>query len=266
MKGKKKKGILEMASVLWMIALWAISGGVCSAAQENRLPPLIQATTPESDYKAMVSLELGVTPLLQEADFDEAFANVLPACVRIQAGNHYASGSIYKMLEKEIVIVSNRHVLEYWNEDGCVTFFDGSVLGGSLIGLSDSSDVGFVRVPAEDLPYESLLFLRNIRLEDQAEEVARGEAFFAIDIASQWNMPVRREGKILSPLIFLEEFQEEMIYAEGRAYPGMSGCGIFDGCGRYLGMLTGGTLEGEIAAVPAKTIGQVYEEIRGSDN
>lgn len=261
MNGKKRKGVWKAASVLWIIAFWFIEGGVCFAAEPNGLPHLIQATTPESDYQAAVSLELAVTPLLQEKDYDRAFANVLSACVRIQAGDHYASGCIYKMLEKEIVIVTNRHVLEYWNEDSYVTFFDGSVLTGSLIGVSDCSDVGFLSTPTEELPYEALLFLRNIRLADRLEEIEQGEGFFAVDIASQWNMPVRKEGEILSPSVFLEEFQEEMIYARGDACPGMSGCGIFDGFGRYWGMLTGGTLDGEIAAVPVKTIRQVYEEI-----
>ena len=62
---------------------------------------------------------------------------------------------------------------------------------------------------------------------------------------------------MIEPLIYLEDFQREMLYGKGEVLPGMSGSGVFDGYGHYLGMLTGGTLQGEIAAVPAKTI---YDE------
>ena len=52
-----------------------------------------------------------------------------------------------------------------------------------------------------------------------------------------------------------------MLYGNGDAIPGMSGCGVFDGHGYYLGMLSGGTLQSEVAAVPAQTIYVQYEEI-----
>ncbi len=260
MKGKKRRGGLTALSALWATVLWLNLGSFCLAAEENRLPPLIQATTLEGDYRAAVSLELAVTPLQKEEDFDRAFVHVLPSCVRVQAGDHYGSGCIYKMLEEEIVIVTNRHVLAYWGEESYVTFFDGRVLEGKVMGVSEDFDVGFISVSTEELSYEELLSLRNIRLADR--KAKQGEKFFAVDVASQWNMPVKRDGEILSPSVFLEAFQAEMIYAQGRAYPGMSGCGIFDGFGTYLGMLTGGTLEGEIAAVPAKSIQQAYQNER----
>ena len=65
------------------------------------------------------------------------------------------------------------------------------------------------------------------------------------------------EGEILATLMYLEDFGMEMLYAKGEAIPGMSGGGVFDRSGNYLGMLTGATLQNELAAVPAKII---YEE------
>ncbi len=62
---------------------------------------------------------------------EDAFglSEVLGSCVRIQAEGHHGSGSIYRLLEDEIIIVTNWHVLQYWNEDSYVTFFNGA--GGS---------------------------------------------------------------------------------------------------------------------------------------
>lgn len=235
------------------------------AADKEELPHLIQTTTLEEDYKAAVSLELAMTPLAKEDDLQQAYANVLCSCVRIQVEGHYGSGSIYKMLEKEMIIVTNRHVLQYWNEDSYVTFFDGRVSGGSLLGISKEEDLGFISVPTDRFSYEELLSYRNVRMrrsvegDNKKEEIpVNGSRLFLVDLASEWNTPVMKEGEIISPLIYLEDFHTEMLYAKGDAVPGMSGCGVFDGYGNYLGMLTGGTMQGEIAAVPAETINRKY--------
>ena len=48
------------------------------------------------------------------------------------------------------------------------------------------------------------------------------------------------------------------------ARAGMSGGGIFDGYGNLIGMVTGGTLQNEIAGVPLTDLMEVYEEIKGA--
>lgn len=232
--------------------------------EEEQLPPLIQATTLESDYKAMTGLGLAFTSLSPREDLQQAFENVLCSCVRIRVEGHYGSGSIYKMTENEIIIVSNGHVLQYWNEDSYVTFFNGTVMGGALLGVSGEADVGFISVSTADFTYEELLCYRNVR--EAAKLLLEGEGIFFADMATDWRTPVCVSGEIISPLIYLEDFQSEMLYGKGEAVPGMSGSGVFDGYGCYLGMVTGGTLQGEIAAVPAETIAQEYEKIKTADN
>ncbi|WP_160559915.1 serine protease family protein [Parablautia muri] len=246
-------------------------GAVTSGSGEERRISLIQATTLESDYKGMVMLGLAYTPYLEEEDLQKAFDNVLRSCVRFQVKGHYGSGSIYKMTENEIILVTNRHVLQYWNEDSYVTFFNGRVSEGMALGVSDEADVGFVSISVEEFTYEELLFFREIRMEQQrigngAKDLEivipeAGRKFFMVDMASEWNAPVMRQGEVVGAILFLEDFQAEMLYGKGDAIPGMSGCGVFDGHGYYLGMLSGGTLQSEIAAVPAQTIDAAYEKI-----
>ena len=55
-----------------------------------------------------------------------------------------------------------------------------------------------------------------------------------------------------------------MLYGHGFARAGMSGGGIFDGYGNLIGMVTGGTLQNEIAGVPLTDLMEVYEEIKGA--
>lgn len=230
-----------------------------------KLPPLIQATTLKSDYEAIASLGLAFTPLTTKDEAQQAYENILCSCVRVQVEGYYGSGSIYKMPENEIIIVTNRHVLQYWNEDSYVTFFNGAVAGGEVLLISEEADVGFINVPVGAFTYEELLKYRNVRGvgagTEQVKELSGGSRIFMVDMASDWRNPVRMDGEIILPLIYLEDFQSEMLYGKGEAVPGMSGSGVFDGFGNYLGMLTGGTLQGEIAAVPEKIVEEEYEKM-----
>ena len=54
-----------------------------------------------------------------------------------------------------------------------------------------------------------------------------------------------------------------MLYGHGFAREGMSGGGMFDGCGRLIGLLTGGTYQNEIAGVPVDQVVSAYREIAG---
>ncbi len=247
-----------------------------SAAEEQPLPPLIQTTTPEGDYKAITGLNLAQTAVLSKEDTRKAYENILCSCVRIQAGEHYGSGSIFRMLEDEMILVTNSHVLQYWDEESYVTFFGGRAESAAVLGMSEKADVGFLSVPTESFSWEELLRFRNVRLwepaasRSSAKETGRsgagdseGTAYFGVDMATDPYHPVMEEGEIISFSMYLEDFEREMIYGTGSAVPGMSGSGVFDGYGYYLGMLTGGTPQGEVAAVPAEVIASTFLKLSG---
>lgn len=182
--------------------------------------------------------------------------SVQTECVRIQAEGHYGSGSILKISDQEAVIVTNRHVLLYWSEDSYVTFFHGASCGGEILWMSEKEDVGFLKADLRTLTEEEKLELQAVELVD--EEPQKGDYFFMIDMASDvWKKEIY-EGQILEPLMYLEEFGMEMLYGESCFEPGMSGCGVYDMQGRYIGMLTGGTQQNEIAAVPAESIKKYF--------
>jgi len=258
--GREKNGQSALQDVA---AAWQNQG------RRGELPPLIQTTTLEDDYKAMAGLGLAFTPRSEEEDFEQAYQNILCSCVRLQANGHYGSGSIYLLKEDEIIIVSNRHLLQYWDEDSFVTFQGGAAESGRVLGISEEADVGFLTVSLDRFPWQELLTLRNVRplkegLEGQEESMALspGRGLLLVDMASDAGHPAMKRGEILSPLMYLEDFGMEMLYGTGDALPGMSGSGVFDGYGNYLGMLTGATVYGEIAAVPADVVWEEYEIIK----
>ncbi|MCR5256486.1 MAG: serine protease [Acetatifactor sp.] len=57
-------------------------------------------------------------------------------------------------------------------------------------------------------------------------------------------------GKVLDPWIYMEDFDSHMIYLKMNVSPGMSGGGLHNSEGKLVGMLVGGTDDGEAAAVP----------------
>ncbi|MDE5907601.1 MAG: serine protease [Lachnospiraceae bacterium] len=265
-EGKLALGILGLVVSLG-IGCECGKSGLCLAAGAGEMPHLIQATSLEEDYRAAAKLGLLVTRRASGKEAQEAFENVLCSCVRIQVEGYYGSGSIYRMLEDEIVIVTNRHVLQYWNEDSYVTFFNGRTSGGEVLGISKEADLGFIRIPVTGFTFEELFAFRNIRVPKELDEQngtedfsVEGREIFMINMASNWNVPVMTEGEVISGLTYLDDFGMEMVYAKGEAVPGMSGGGIFDSYGNYLGMLTGATLQNEIAAVPAQTICEEYNK------
>lgn len=261
---KKKKGFCSLVITLALppVLSFFLPVGQAWAARgrEEALPPLIQGTRLEDDYRAVASLGLASTPLLAEENPRQAFRNVFPSCVRIQASGHYGSGSIFQIGEDEVIIATNRHVLQYWEEDSYITFYNGSRGFARFLGSSQEADVGFLCVPVGSLPYEELLSFRNVR-PARGKAMEEGDGFFMVDMATRADEPVKREGEILSPQVYLEDFKGEMLLGKGEALPGMSGSGVFDGRGNYLGMVTGGTVYGEIAAVPAETIREEYKKL-----
>lgn len=176
-------------------------------------------------------------------------SEVLGSCVRIQAEGHHGSGSIYQLLEDEIIIITNWHVLQYWNnEDSYVTFFNGAVGSGKVIAASKQADIGLLSIKTVFFAAEELEGLHAVSESDRI--LTRGDVIYMVDIASDVWQPQVYEGQVLEALRYLDEFGMEMLYGESLFKPGMSGCGVFDGEGNYVGMLTAGTDQNEIAAVP----------------
>ena len=74
---------LTAGIIIITIVIFVSAGNVYAKENEN-LPTLIQATTLEEDYRALAKLELAVTPLLLEEDWERAFDTSFPHLCRIE--------------------------------------------------------------------------------------------------------------------------------------------------------------------------------------
>lgn len=247
------------------VFLFVISFLLCPAKSYAQAPDpsgaLIQTTSFQSDFEGMAYLNLFPTAKQYHADIIQAYEAVLCTAVRIDVAGHYGSGSIFHITSEDVIIITNRHVIEYWEKDSFITFMDGQALSGQVMYVSEDYDIGFLRIPVQYFSYEELLNLRSVRYEDRSsDDLAAGESFFVLDTAKDRYHPRYYEGEVKDRWYYIEEFANYMIYGITTGYPGMSGGGMFDAWGNYIGMTTGGTEQDEIAAVPLTIIIQEYKK------
>ena len=217
----------------------------------------------QGKYRMMAYGGLLSTPKQMTADIEQAYEKVLCSAVRIQGNGYYGSGSIFKMTANEMIIVTGRHVLTDFDEESYVTFFNGRMAKAKLLGISSEYDVGFLSVSCESFSEKELLYYRNVRIgEKEYDSIKKNDCFFMIDLATDVNNPVYCEGGVVDKEKYLEDYGVKMLYADGYAVGGMSGCGVFDERGNYIALLSGSTEQGELAAVPITAIMAEYEKIR----
>ena len=128
-------------------------------------------------------------------------------------------------------------MLDYWQEDvGVIRFPQGFYVSAQALGSAKDCDVGFLMVDGSELGVETLLTLSCVPVDEAVcQTLSR----------------------------YIDTFDGEMLYLRGFAKEGMSGGGIFDGYGHFIGLLAGGTWQDEVAGVPAKQVAQAYREIVG---
>lgn len=197
----------------------------------------------------------------RENDIEKAFGHVLCSCVRIQGNGHYGSGNILKISRDEVIVVTNKHMVSYLDENSYVTFYDGVSLPAGILYVSDEWDVAFLRVERDESE-EKEPFYRCVRMDaDVYRALEVQDTFFMIDIATDLEKPEMYSGEVLDKSKYLEDYQVEMFYGDAYAKPGMSGCGLFDERGNYIGMLSGATPYVEIAAVGLDKLIEEYEKV-----
>lgn len=234
------------------------------AVQDYAMPPhLIQTVTEQDNYEGMILLGMLECPVLEEADREEACGNVKSCVVRIQMGHAYGSGIIWKLTPDRVLIATNRHVLDYWqDQDSFVYFPQGYYVDARVLGVSEKQDVGFLEVNNGQFMYRELEQLRYAAADIRAYgRLAQGDELFCAGFGPEMGEILSFEATLEDKERYIEDLDGHMLYGHGFARTGMSGGGIFDGYGHLAGMITGGTLQNEIAGVALPDILEAYEEI-----
>lgn len=263
-----KKGISRFYfSFMCLLLILMPSFEVEAASQDQGavLPHLIQTVTQQDTYEGMIALGMLQCPVLEKPDSESAYENVKSCVVRVNMGNAYGSGVVWEMAADRVVVATNRHVLAYWQEtDSFLYFQQGYYMDADILGVSEQYDVGFLSVYNDQFTYDELEKLRSAVSDVTVyEQLEQGDEMFCVGAG-----PGPEVGELLFHTAVLEDrarylvdFGTEMLYGRGFARTGMSGGGIFDGYGHLIGMVTGGTLQNEVAGVPLPVIAEAYMEI-----
>lgn len=263
----KKSGRIFHSVILCLLLTWTMPLCVQAAAKgEDTLPPhLIQSVTQQELYEGMVTLGMLQCPVLKVSDCEKAFENVKECVVRVNMGNAYGSGIIWEMTEESVIVATNRHVLDYWQEtDSFLYFQQGHYMDAHIVGVSGKYDVGFLSVDNGQFTYDELEELRSIAMDQSVyEQLDSGDEMFCVGAGPgpEVGELLFHKAKLEERARYIEEFGTKMLYGYGFARTGMSGGGIFDGYGHLIGMVTGGTLQNEVAGVPLPAIVEAYQEI-----
>lgn len=220
---------------------------------------------------------LGIGNRLEDAKmqivYQLARRSVVKAVVKDSAG----SGIVLKIDDEGIVIVSNRHLLMK-DVKAEVTFFNAESAVAEIIGYSQQYDIGFLKVGGKNVTAK---ILRDI-YEAVPAEYALGMAYNAQSFNDEYaDRPVLQIGADLSGngdnffagnilgIGYEPVFNTDVLKTKCYSKAGMSGGGVFDAGGRFLGMLSGGEVddgaavrEAEVSySLPAALIVEEYNTV-----
>lgn len=273
----------ELIRVSILILVWCMSAVTVTAEEviiesiitEEHNPwdncPLIQTTTFVQEYMDAVKLGAFTMPECRTEAADSLYAEASKCVVRIVMGQYAGSGVIWRMEEEGMVIVANKHLLKE-AAYGSVTFANGIALQAEILYFSPEYDLGFLFIPREELTSELLRDCYEVRraqeLSEQAGEYIEGRNI--IQIASSQQAAADCYVGAVKGLSFVPEFQAFMLETECFSKAGMSGGGVFDEKGYFIGMIAGGDVkvdasvrEAEITySIPTWQIEEEYQKLR----
>jgi len=244
-------------------ALSAIALPLRVRAEGPQAPHLIQTVTEQDIFEGELALGFLESPVLTSGDCSTAYENVKNCIVRIHMGNAYGSGVVFQITPENIIIVTNKHVLSYWDEAvSYVQFPQGYFTQARILGTSGEHDIGFLAVDNEEFDYRELEQLRYVHWDmDGYQAMQAGDAIFCAGAGDEMEADGTDsfyQGSVGDMYYYIEDFGEHMIYGYGYAREGMSGGGTFDSYGNFIGMISGATMSGETASVPLPVILEAY--------
>ena len=178
--------------------------------------------------------------------------------VSVTAGETSGSGILYEKDENGLYVLTAAHVVSGIGSGGqaALRFSDGWETSSGTVTSSQTADIALIRIPLEEIPAGRKALYQCVESDKESFDGLRtGDNCAAVGLTGEDGY-LRYEGSILEPWIYMEDYGQYMIWAEAGIQPGMSGGGLLDGNGRLIGILSGGSEVGELAAVPLSLIWQ----------
>lgn len=174
--------------------------------------------------------------------------------VQLRADNVQGSGVLYGIDGEDLVILTAAHVLEEAEGAVAVTFADEwSTLADGYV-CSTLGDYAVVRVSGADVPAEHLEQYLCANVDKDSFDTATAGTGCIVMGCRAGVAAEAYEGVILDHWIYMEDYEQYMMWVQAEGEQGMSGGGLFDRQGHFLGILSGRSEDGELAVVPLSLI------------
>ena len=174
--------------------------------------------------------------------------------VQLWVDNVQGSGVLYGIDGGDLVILTAAHVLEEAEGAVAVTFADEWSILAEGYECSTLGDFAVVRVSGENVPTEHLEQYLCANVDKDSFDAAVSETGCIVMGCRAGVAAEAYEGVILDHWIYMEDYGQYMMWVKAEGLPGMSGGGLFDRQGHFLGILSGESEDGELAVVPLSLI------------
>lgn len=172
--------------------------------------------------------------------------------VRILSGDKIGSGVVYKETDTEWIIVTAGHVTP--DKNNVFVSFCGEIGRTADSVRTTNSDLVFVIVDKSDFTAEEAANIRSVTIDkEKYDELMVGDAVKAVGSYHEIAKDIC-EGTVKEKLIFASSINEMVIMAKMKCFAGMSGSGLFDVEGNFLGIVCAVGEEDETAIIPLITI------------
>ncbi len=178
--------------------------------------------------------------------------------VWVSAGGLSGRGVVYQDTGDGLVILTAGHVMADGAEGITVRFGDGREAVCGDYRIHWEADCAFLTLEREALGEDyGERYAAAARDGEALDGPEPGDGIFVADPENE-NGFGYRFAVLLESWIFVEDFGQYMMILSGEADPGMSGSGVYDEFGHFMGILCGVGEDGELAVLPSSVAEAMY--------
>ena len=184
--------------------------------------------------------------------------NASGVVVQIKTDRLIGSGIIWAMNSEYMTVITAAHVF-----DGAdllkITFIDGVCVRENEAHrwkwkCSENTDLAFIQIPMSEVPDETLAECRYVAVDKYIFDGMTGGDRILVIGSTDAVAANAYEGTLTEAWIYMEDYQQYMMLGKTYAKPGMSGGGVFNEQGYFVGILSGADEDGNLAVVPLSLI------------
>ncbi|XCP84197.1 trypsin-like peptidase domain-containing protein [Roseburia hominis] len=284
---KHTNGFVKKALVIAGLAI--IFGGVAGVTFQGTsyvAGKLLGISTKEekvSKTKEVAHTNVSTTKTSVTSDVSDIVSETIPSIVSItnmsvqqvqsffggiseQESKSAGSGIIISKTDKELLVVTNNHVVE-GSETLTITFSDGKSVEAVIKGTDSSRDLAVVAVPLENIDDDTLGAIKVATLGD-SDELKVGEPAIAIGNALGYGQSVTT-GIISATQRSMEGFEGVYIQTDAAINPGNSGGALLNINGEVVGInsakINNSAVEGMGFAIPITDAHDIIQNLMNKE-